>query len=37
MNLGDEVVYISSIQIVIFIFGWREWMNNLSERNEKLE
>ena len=29
MNLGDDVVY-------IFIFGWREWMNNLSQRNEKV-
>ena len=43
MNLGDEVVYISTIQILDlihgrdFIFGWCDWMDNLSQRNEILE
>ena len=43
MNLGDEVVYISTIQIrdlihgCDFIFGWCDLMNNLSQRNEILD
>ena len=44
MNLGDEVVYISTIAIPDFIHGcdfyfWmaRDWMNDLSQRNEILD